>query len=492
MTVLPVSNIVNVTITNTPSGLTEKNVNSLALFTTESPTVLGDFGVYISAAQAAADYGTSSVTAQMANAIFAQTPNLRSGDGRLVIIPLQASVGATSGDSTTADISANLADILDVTDGDLEVTVDGVAYELTGLDFTNATDFAGVATVIDAALLNANVTAPTASTLKFTSKKVGLTADVSFDAASGGSGTDLAAAGYFNASGATDTSGADASGETIADAIARIESQVSFVGVITNLEMQDSVIESLSDTIQAQDRMFLHHVSSTVDISGGLGLAIKDAGNTKTRILGYTDSPAEANLYKAAYAGRAFSVNFNGTDTSQTMNLKQLATITPDGGVSQTLYVQADANGVDVYVSYDGVPSVFSTGGNDFFDNPYNDLALKFALETAGFNFLRQTNTKVPQTEAGLNGLKAAYARVLNRFVRVGAVAPGSWTSSETFGDPEIFKQNVLEKGFYVFSIPITQQSAPEREAREAPLVQIAVKRAGAIHTSDVIVLVND
>jgi len=244
--------------------------------------------------------------------------------------------------------------------------------------------------------------------------------------------------------------------------------------------------------VQAQDRIFLHHVSSTVDITAGVGQTIQQAGNTHSRILGYTVSLSEANLFKAAYAGRGFSVNFTGSATSQTLNLKQLATITPDTGITQTAYTLADTNGVDLYVSYDGVPSIFSTGGNDFFDNPYSDLALKFALETGGFNFLRQTNTKVPQTESGMNGLKSAYTQVIERFVRAGVIAPGSWTSSETFGDPEIFKNNVLERGFYVFSQPITKQSAVERDARKAPLIQIAVKRAGAIHTSDVIVLVND
>ena len=156
------------------------------------------------------------------------------------------------------------------------------------------------------------------------------------------------------------------------------------------------------------------------------------------------------------------------------------------------MYSNSDAAGVDLYVSYDGVNSVVSNGGNDYFDNPYSDLALKFALETAGFNFLRQTNTKVPQTEQGMNGLKNAYAQVCERFVRNGCIAPGSWTSSERFGDPEIFDQNILTKGYYIYSLPITQQDAAEREARKAPLVQIAIKRAGALQTSDVIVLVND
>lgn len=492
MTVLPVNNIINVTITNTPSGLAERNVNSLALFTTESPSGVDPYQTFISAAQVAAEYGTSSTTAAMANAIFSQSPNIRTGDGRLVVVPLLASVSATSGDFETADISGNLADILLVSDGDLEVTVDGTAIDLTGLDFTNAADMDDVATVLNNALANVIVTSPTGDELKFLSKKVGQDADVSIAAVSGGSGTDLAGAGYFNAAGGTATSGADASGETIADAIARVEGDVSFTGVITNLEMEDDVLTALATAIQAQDRMFLHHVCSTVDITGGVGNTIQQAANTKTRILGYTESLSAANLYKSAYAGRAFSVNYNGNGTSQTMNLKQLSGITPDSGISQTIYSDAETNGVDLYVSYDGVPSVYSTGGNDFFDNIYADLALKFALETAGFNHLRQTNTKVPQTEVGMNGLKGAYATVLERFVRVGSIAPGSWTSSETFGDPETFRQNILESGFYVYSLPITLQDAAEREAREAPLVQIAVKRAGAIHTSDVIVLVND
>ena len=68
MSILPISNIINVTITNTPSGLTEKNVNSLALFTNEASNSFEPFGIYISAAQVAEDYGTDSVTAQMANA----------------------------------------------------------------------------------------------------------------------------------------------------------------------------------------------------------------------------------------------------------------------------------------------------------------------------------------------------------------------------------------------------------------------------------------
>ena len=120
------------------------------------------------------------------------------------------------------------------------------------------------------------------------------------------------------------------------------------------------------------------------------------------------------------------------------------------------------------------------------------DLALKFALETAGFNYLRQTNTKIPQTEPGMNGLKAAYAGVCQQFVRCGEIAPGQWNSPETFGDPQIFNNNINAQGYYIYSLPVAQQLPVNRNARQAPLVQIAIKRAGAIQTGNVIVLVNN
>jgi len=85
--ILPVSKVVNVSITNTPFGLAERNVNSLAIFTTEHPANSEEFGIYTSPAAAIEQYGTSSVTADMLNAIFAQNPNLCTGNGRAVVIP---------------------------------------------------------------------------------------------------------------------------------------------------------------------------------------------------------------------------------------------------------------------------------------------------------------------------------------------------------------------------------------------------------------------
>jgi len=42
-----------------------------------------------------------------------------------------------------------------------------------------------------------------------------------------------------------------------------------------------------------------------------------------------------------------------------------------------------------------------------------------------------------------------------------------------------------------VYAAPVESQSQADREARKAPVIQIAVKLAGAVHFVDVIVNVN-
>ena len=87
-----------------------------------------------------------------------------------------------------------------------------------------------------------------------------------------------------------------------------------------------------------------------------------------------------------------------------------------------------------------------------------------------------------------MTGLKNAYLQVCEKAVRNGNIAAGTWNNSIPFGDPEDFARNIEEKGYYIYSIPISQQSQTEREQRKAPVVQIALKRSGAFHFSEVIV----
>lgn len=489
---IDIVNFINVSITGVPQGLSDVNVNSVALFTKETPSNIDEYRIYTNASDVASDYGTSSNTSAMANAVFSQSPNILTGKGRLVIIPLVNSVSATNGDWESANISTNLSNLQGVSNGDITVTLDGTDIDLEDLDFTGADSLADVATILQRKLTDVVVTA-SSTALTFTSKKVGSTSAVVVKALSGGSGTDLSGATYFNTSSGTATGGGNAQGETIVDAITRTEEQVSYIGMMTNLDMEDAVIKTLTTAVQAKNKILVHHFASTEDLEPTTGICsqIKDATETKSRCVFYSTSIASANLMKAAYVGRAFSVNFSGSATTQTMNLKALATITPDSAITSTIYNKAKVAGADLYGDVSSLPITVSFGANNFFDNVYNSLWLQFALEVAGFNYLKQTNTKAPQTENGMDGLKSAYGKVLDQAVNNQMIGVGlTWNSSETFGNPEDLRRNITDVGYYQYSLPIAQQSQTERDAREAPLVQMAVKLAGAIHSSNVIVTI--
>ncbi len=489
---LPITNVINVSLSNVPVGINLPNVNNLLLLTTDVPTNNEIFGNYLTTAQVVAQYATTSVTALMANAIFSQSPNLLSGSGQLIIAqfnPANPAVSATSGNWVSASLTANLAALIAVTSGNWKVTVNSVAQNLTALNFSACTTLAQIAAVLQANLIDCVVTA-TSSVLTITSNKVGTGSTIAVATFAGN--TDLNGVTLFSGATGTATGGANATGETIATAVARILPQAFFAAVITNKNIEDTAITTAATAIQAQDMLFLHHCATSTDIAGII-TTNTTALETKTRLLPYiTGGQSAANLYKSAYAGRLLNQQFTGSNTSFTMHMKQLATINPDPGITQTLLTACNVAGGDPYVSIQGYPMVYSTSGNDYADNQYSNLALKFALEVAGFNYLAQTTTKVPQTETGMNGLKSAYISIMEQFVNCGELAPNVWGSSETFGDPATFLNNILQNGYYVFSNPIALQTQAARNSRTAPVVQIAAKRAGAIQSSNVTVIINN
>lgn len=491
MTILDINNVVNVSVSSVPQGLSSVNMNSVCFFTTETPDNLDQYRVYLNARDVATDYGTGSETYAMANALFAQTPNILSGGGRLIVAPMIDAVSATQGRFVTANISANLSSLIAVTDGDLRVVLNGSNIDLTGVSFAGCSTLADIALILGRKLPDALVSA-TSTAITVKSKKTGADSTVVLEALSGGTGTNLAAAGLLNTAAGTDTDGEDSSGETIVDALARVSALTQFVGFFTNLHVEESVYLSTSTAIQSLSNIWVNATASISDILG-VCTDIGAAGNTKTKCLVYTFGIDEANLMCAAYVGRSFSVNFSGSNTFLTMNLKALATILPDTGITQTIYTNAKAAGVDTYDNF-GIGAVTSTRYGStglYFDEIYANLWLQFALQIAGFNYLASTSGRVPQTEAGMNGLASSYIKVLQQGITVGVIGVGlQWNSSETFGDPESLRASVTAVGYYVYWQPIAQQPQPERADRIAPVIQIAIKRAGAIQHSDVLAFV--
>lgn len=281
--------------------------------------------------------------------------------------------------------------------------------------------------------------------------------------------------------------------ENLDNAINRTDDLVQYFGIIATGILTESAMLDAAAVVQAKNKMafFVSQTEADLETDGMLDL-LRQNNYTKSRGLYYGAGEEEDALkMMAAYAGRALSTNFQGANTTQNMHLKTLTGVTPDSTMTQTILQKAQDAGVDVYVSIQGVAKTFASGANKFFDQEYNLQWLIGALQVAGFNVLAQASTKIPQTEQGVGSLKSAYRTVLEQAVSNQYLAPGRWNSPVTFGSQEEFLENITQFGYYIFSTPVSQQLQSAREAREAPLIQIACKEAGAIDSSTVIINVN-
>lgn len=281
--------------------------------------------------------------------------------------------------------------------------------------------------------------------------------------------------------------------ETLGQAISRTKALIQYFGILsTKIESQVDLLAAAA-VVQAENKLLFAVSNDDADIQvGGKLDLLRSGGLSHTRGLYYGDAvDLNAILMMASYAGRGLSTNFTGSNTTQTMHLKDLIGVQPDPTIDQTTLQLAKDAGADTYISIQGVPKVFCSGKNTFFDDIYNLLWFVGDLQIAGFNLLAQVSTKIAQTEEGVTSLKGAYRQVCEQAVINQFIAAGKWTSPTTFGIQQDLFDNISQRGYYIYSLPVAQQSPADREARKAPLIQIAIKYAGAIHSSDVIVNVN-
>ena len=486
---VPLSYTIQVSLAAQPAGLADFNTNSIAIFTNEPAAFSENYQAYITPNGVEADFGTNSLTYAMGNALFTPVPNFRTGGGYLYIFPFKG-VNATAGSLTTGDISANVTNFKDVTNGVLNLSIDSTVTQIEGLDFSTVQTLEDVVTILQNQNLDVYIEVTEDNKIKFTSKRFGTDSKVTIAAKSGAeSATDLYEANYFNGATATTAEGKNASGQTLAEAVKAAQQQVYFGGVLSTQYTDDETTQTNARALQSMDLTYYNDINSLKDIAI-LGKAIKAAGLGKTRSLAYSVSPREAKIAMATYATIAKSVNYEGSATANTMNLKTLTGLVGDTGLSDSYVLSAQTNGVDIYGLTGGLSVVYSNDNNGYTDDIENQLWLKKAIEVAGFNYLRQTNTKIPQTEAGMTGLRNAYGQICEKAVRNGVAAPGTWNGAIPFGDPEDFVRNIEETGYYIYSAPVAQQTQAVREKRITPVCQIAVKFSGAFHFSEVIITI--
>lgn len=500
---IPLSYVVNATTIPASRGLEPLQLGTILLLTEDSPVspLDGDYIISRTASGVTNVFGTETTTAKMVNTIFAQTPNILNADGYVIVAPYLPNVvtqEATSGTLTTVDLSSNLTALQAVTDGDLTITVDSEEQVLTGIDLSGASDLSDIATILSGAITGATVTAVD-NTLVFTSNSTGIISTVEMSATSGGAGTDLYGASLLDGVNATSVDGLPqiVDIETTAEAIARISEQIYSEGILTTRDLGQVEAVAASNYVEGMQNSLLFLTDIDTDTLEDSGLFKTLEGNTHTRKLLYltgddnTTKKANAKLFASAFASRGLSVNYAGSNSTLTMTYKDLVNVPVDTNISETVLNKCEQIGADVYCSIEGLPKVISfKQGGLYFDELTNQIWLRTSVQTTVANVLFTTRNKIPQTTQGVNTLVNAILGVLNQGVINGMIAAGEWNSPDTFGVYEDFMRNIRTLGYYVYFTPLAEQSQADREARKCPVISIAVKQAGAIEHSSIIIYV--
>ncbi len=501
---ISLNNVVRVSIAGPAKGLAVVNTSALAILTHEPPIRkwTEESKVYYDPTLVAKDFGSTSITAKLALTVFSQKATLLKGGGHLLVIPRQPNAPASP-----ASLSSHSAvDLTSLTADDYRLRFWDDGSTVKDLEFgtIDTTDIKSVEKALNSkhgeqnndlrfyikgSLTKAYITVKTDET--------GSSAEIQMgDLPKTEDGTDLAEAlNLIDKDGEGRSLGVGQGLESVRDTILRTIGKVPYFAVIHTDILEETALLETAATVQALNIMQFvsSHTFTDLDDSsdtsrGGVFTQILDKGYTKTRTLFYSTSKEDALTFAAGYASILLSLNFEASNTALTMNLKDFTGLGADPFISDNEFEKCEKKGVDILANI-GVPKIFSHGANLFADQVYTRLALQVDLQIAGINFLATTNTKIPQTEEGMVGLKGAYSSVLSRYVNAGVYAPGVWDSPRVFSpDGDDHRRNVSEWGYYVYSIPVAQQSPTSRAARIAPTVQIAVKEAGALHSSDVIV----
>lgn len=495
-----ISNIVNVTLLPEGAAAAADNMNVCAIITSEqggSVSTANRYELYTDAASVASDFGSAAAISSYANTFFGTKPNPVNAGGVLVVgywRGASETVAASAAKLTGAQLTeVTVIDALQsISAGSFDITIDGATEEnITGLDFRTATTLEDVVALIDAELSGGTATLD-GTRIVITSSTTGATSTITL-VSTGATGTFVGGIlGLATGTGAVLTQGvasAVLSAETQVAAITALKALVNIKGAMFIDAAADSVREDLAEWAQANS-VLMYDVFDDADYLEkdvtNIVWAIKLAGLKNYRML---YSAANNRKMAATYMARTHTVNFNAENSAMTMHLKELTV--PAEVYSQTVITKAKDVGLDIYTTTKDVPIVLTSGANGFVDDQYNLIGFVDAVQVGQFNLLKLSSTKVPQTTPGVNKQVDQAEKDCSRFVRAGVFAPGAWSNPDTFGDLDTFNRSIEQNGFYVLAGLLKDQPQEDRQARKSPVLQVAVKNAGAIHSADVIINFN-
>lgn len=419
---------------------------------------------YSNIAAVAIDFPDGTEVNKAATAYYAQVPR-----------PVYFMVGLIDGTNTSAKATGSntpsLAALQAVTAGGFTMSIDGVLTVITAVDLSGAVSFTAAATLVQTKL-HAQKPGTTCTYIGthfvITSPTSGVTSTITV--ATSDVGGLAAALGMISAA----LTQGQAS-ETPAQALTECEQfDNSFYGIVLDKEFDDTqAAYDVAVWAQARTKAFFNTTNDPVALTNTNGLTI--AGLIDSASLGNTLStyaPVAGSYAGATVAGRAFTVNFEGTNTTITLMYKKLPTI-PVARI--TSGQNANLNRINCNVFLDvGGNSFFAEskmGDGSWFDTKHGLDWLQNRIETDVFNLMYQSPTKVPYTDVGVSMIIQKVEQGLRQGVTNGLIAPG-YTTDGTY----------LELGYRIDYIPVGDVSAADKGNRIYKGISFIAVGAGAIH----------
>lgn len=248
----------------------------------------------------------------------------------------------------------------------------------------------------------------------------------------------------------------------------------------------DTQLVEIAEFIEAQNEVTRILGLTTTDTrtldaeyTQDLASRCKDLGLKRT-VVQYSKNPFAI----VSFLGRAFSVNFNGNNTTITLMYKNEPLVLAEN-ISTTQALTLKKKNCNVFTKYNNGVNILQYGtvaNGTYFDIIHGADWLQNYVQQNLFNFVLKA-PKIGVNDAEFTQCLAVVNESLVRAVENGYLVSGVWNGTSI---GKLQKGDYLESGFYTYAPSVSTLSDIELSERKAPPIQCACKLNGALHTFDV------
>ena len=500
---LPISQVVDVTLQQSPRGAQKRDLSVVAIFTHEMCDEFTNpdtrYIVVTDANSVASLFGTNSDAYRAASALFSARPKPKTA---IIAKYMQNGFTAPAINSKIngSALAVSYIQFKNISDGYFSFYFGDVKVDVKELNFTNVSSMDDVVNVINAKLADIGVkfiydTVGSRFILSSDTEgkgaNFGYVFDAQLDGAYVGSMTNL-----IDGRG-TLINGEDAityNKETPAEALSKLQNQyqnwygVYFANTITDAELLETHDWVVAQGVEnAKVMAYTETRPANIEYTDTNVLKTLSKRNSGRLMVQYNN---KGNTHAAAeLIGIALTTVWTGVNTAKTVKFKQEVSVTSDDKITINEATKCRRLGINYYTDYAGV-NMLAEGvmlGGTFIDETTGLDAFINAVQIQAFNTLQGQPTKIPQTDRGQQILISSIKVIGEQFINNGFLGLGKWT----LGDLGELSYGDQINGYYFYSDSFDMQDTADREARKMMPINCALKLAGAGHSVDIIVQFN-